>query len=215
MFIVRLVTLVSFLTHSFGLNEISNNRVFLRPAKKIPSVENLVESWDEGEVAWDVEQVKDNQQVVLLDKPMKLKRKRLNDNNSDMSSTNREKIWGLVEKLRMHGAISGVLNVAYYNTAVSDNIINDFQNFKVNQPASFVNIITYNYNNILDILVTLFAVVGYNKYKKTRISTFILTWGEVYKNNYYIKEFRAFRKVSITLSLMTLVIFSKSVQNAI
>jgi hypothetical protein len=173
----------------------------------------LVESWDEGEVAWDVEQVKDNQQVVLLDKPRKLKRKRVNEN--DKTSTNREKIWGLVEKLRMHGAISGVLNVAYYNTAVSDNIINDFQNFKVNQPASFVNTITYNYNNILDILVTLFAVVGYNKYKKTRISTFILTWGEVYKNNYYIKEFRAFRKVSTTIALMTLVIFSKSVQNAV
>ena len=215
MFAYRIATLILFLTHSFGLNEISNNRVFLRPAKKIPSVENLVESWDEGEVAWDVEQVKDNQRVVILDKPIKLKRKRLNDNNSDRSSTNREKIWGLVEKLRLHGAISGVLNVAYYNTAVSDNIINDFQNFKVNQPASFVNILTYNYNSILDILVTLFEVVGYNKYKKTRISTFILTWGEVYKNNYYIKEFREFRKIFMTLSLMTLVIFSKSVQNAI
>lgn len=213
MFVSRIATLILFITQSFGFNEISNNRIFLRPTKKIPSVENLVESWDEGEVAWDVEQVKDNQQVVLLDKPRKLKRKRVNEN--DKTSTNREKIWGLVEKLRMHGAISGVLNVAYYNTAVSDNIINDFQNFKVNQPASFVNTITYNYNNILDILVTLFAVVGYNKYKKTRISTFILTWGEVYKNNYYIKEFRAFRKVSTTIALMTLVIFSKSVQNAV
>jgi len=214
MFIVRLATLILFLTQSFGFNEISNNRVFLRPAKKIPAAEeNFEESWDEGEVAWDVEQAKDNQRVVLFDKPRKLKRKNINEN--DKSLTNREKIWGLVEKLRMHGAISGVLNVAYYNTAVSDNIINDVQNFKIKPHMNVITIITHNYNIILDILVTLFAIVGYNRYKKTRIPRFILAWGDIYKNNYYIREFREFRKIAMTLSLMTLVIFSKSVQNAI
>jgi hypothetical protein len=213
MFIARLATLILFITQSFGFNEISNNRVFLRPTKKSPSIENFEESWDEGEVAWDVEQAKDNQGIVLIDKPRKLKRKHINEN--DKTSTNREKIWGLVEKLRMHGAISGVLNVAYYNTAVSDNIINDVQNFKIRPHMNFITIITHNYNNILDILVTLFAIVGYNRYKKTRIPRFILAWGDIYKNNYYIREFREFRKIAMTLSLMTLVIFSKSVQNAI
>ena len=148
--------------------------------------------------------------IVLLDKPGKLKRKK----TREQPITNREKIWSLVENLRVHGAISGVLNVAYYNTAVSDNIINDFQNFKINQHMSFVNIISYNYNNILDMLFTLFTIVGYNIYKKRRIQTFILAYEKLYKNNYHINEFKQFRKISTTFTLMTLVVFSKSVQNA-
>jgi hypothetical protein len=208
MFIVRLTTLVLFINNSFALNEILNSRVFIKPSKKIPSLEYCEETWDDGEVAWELKQVKDEAKIVLSDKSIKLK------NIREQPITNREKNWGLVENLRVHGAISGVLNVAYYNTAVSDNIINDFQNFKITQHMSFVNIISANCNNILDVLLTLFTIIGYNIYKKTRIQTFILACSELYENNYYINEFREFRKISTTIAVMILVVFSKSVQNS-
>jgi hypothetical protein len=212
MLIFKLATLILFLTNSRGLNVLSTKVISIGPAKKIPSLEKFEESWDEGEVAWDIESVKDNSNIVLLDKSVKLEKK---FNDKKIITTNREKIWSLVEKLRIHGTISGILNVAYYNTAVSDNIINDFQRFKINQPVSFINIITYNYNNILDIIMTLFTIILYNKYKQTRVALFILDWEKLYKNNNYIQEFREFRKVSTTIALVTLVIFSKSVQSAI
>lgn len=208
--IFRVVTLVLFITHSFGLNGISISNGYFSPIKINPSIETFEESWNEGEVAWDIDPAKDEAKVVLLDKPRKQKRKK----GHEQPTTNREKIWSLVEKLRVHGTISGVLNIAYYNTAVSDNIINDFQNFKLNQSPSFVNIVTDNYNNILDMLFTIFTIMGYNIYKKTRVQKFILASGELYQDNYYINEFKEFRKISATLTLITLVIFSKSVQNA-
>ena len=212
MLVFKLATLILFLTNSFGLNVLSTKAISINSAKKTPSLEKFEEFWDEGEVAWDIESVKDNSNIVHTDKSVKLEKKY---NDKKFIVTNREKIWSLVEKLRIHGTFSGVLNVAYYNTAVSDNIINDFQNFKINQPTSFINILTYNYNNILDIIMTLFTIVLYNKYKQTRFALFILDWEKLYKNNNYIQEFREFRKVSTTISLMTLVIFSKSVQSAI
>jgi hypothetical protein len=215
MLVFRLATLLLFLTNSFGLNVLSTKSISINSAKKITSLEKFEESWDEGEVAWDMESVKDNSNIVHTDKSIKSIKLEKKYNDKKVIVTNREKIWSLVEKLRVHGTISGVLNVAYYNTAVSDNIINDFQNFKINQPTSFINILTYNYNNILDIIMTLFTIVLYNKYKQTRFALFILDCEKLYKNNNYIQEFREFRKVSTTISLTTLVIFSKSVQSAI
>jgi len=215
MLMFRLATLILFLTNSFGLNVLSTKDISINSAKKIPSLKKFEESWDEGEVAWDIESVKDNSNIVHNDKSIKSVKLEKKFNDKKIVITNREKIWSLVEKLRIHGTVSGVLNVAYYNTAVSDNIINDFQRFKINQPVSFIDIITYNYNNILDIIMTLFTIVLYNKYKQTRVALFILDWEEMYKNNNYIQEFREFRKVSTTIALMVLVIFSKSVQNAI
>jgi hypothetical protein len=212
MFLVKLSTLVLFLTNSLGLNVVSNKIISIVPAKKIPLAEYSEESWNDGEVAWDIESAKEEAKIVFLGKRAKVEKKNI---DKKFIITNREKIWSLVEKLRLHGTFSGVLNVAYYNTAVSDNIINDFQSFKINQPVSFTNIITYNYSNILDIIMTLFTIIAYNKYKQTRVALFILDWEELYKNNNYIREFKEFRKVSTTFALITLVIFSKSVQNAI
>jgi len=212
MFLVGVATLILFLTNSLGLNVVSNKIISIATAKKIPLAEYSEESWNDGEVAWDIDSVKEEAKIVFLGKSIKLEKK---THDKKFIITNREKIWSLVEKLRFHGTISGVLNVAYYNTAVSDNIINDFQTFKINQPVSFINILTYNYSNILDIFMTLFTIVLYNNYKQTRVALFILRWEELYKNNHYIQEFREFRKVSTTFALMMLVIFSKSVQNAI
>ena len=162
-------------------------------------------SWDDGEVAWDFEMPnlsENNSQIVLVQTPEKI------------VEDERDKIWSLVEELRMQGAISGFLNVAYYNTAVSDNIVNDIQNYHIKSNMNLANIIIYNFNNEIDIILTLLTIYGYRKYKESRIVEFIHYWEEKYKNNYYLEEYRNIRKISASFALMGLIIFCKSVKSA-
>ena len=163
------------------------------------------ETWDDGEVAWDFESIVDPvnvTRVVFVIPPKKVK-------NSE-----REKVWSLVEELRVQGAISGFLNIAYYNTAVSDSIVNDIQNFHVKPNMNFENIIIYNFNNEIDIILTLLTIYVYRKYKESRIIEFIHYWEEKYKGNYYFSEYRNIRKISAAFALCVIIIFCKSVQSA-
>jgi hypothetical protein len=171
----------------------------------IEEVEYVEETWDDGEVSWDLEPyytLKNISQIVSV------------TTYEPKIISNREKLWGLVEELRMQGAISGFLNVAYYNTAVSDNIVNDIQNYHVKTNMNLENIIIYNFNNEIDIILTLLTIYGYRKYKESRIVEFIHYWEEKYKNNYYLEEYRDIRKISGSFALMILIIFCKSVKSA-
>jgi len=170
----------------------------------IEEIEYVEETWDDGEVAWELDPqytLKNITQIVSV------------TTYEPKVISNREKLWGLVEELRMQGAISGFLNVAYYNTAVSDNIVNDIQNYQVKSNMNLENIIIYNFNNEIDIILTLFTIYGYRKYKESRIVEFIQYWEEKYKNNYYLEEYRNIRKISTSFALMILIIFCKSVKS--
>jgi len=171
----------------------------------IEETEYVEETWDDGEVSWDLDPyqtLKNTTQIVpvITYEPKNI--------------SNREKLWGLVEELRMQGALSGFLNVAYYNTAVSDNIVNDIQNYHVKANMNLENIIIYNFNNEIDIILTLLTIYGYRKYKESRIVEFIHYWEEKYKNNYYLEEYRNIRKISTSVALMIIIIFCKSVKSA-
>lgn len=163
------------------------------------------ETWDDGEVAWDIDSLIDPENVTEV---VFVKRQKLVENSE------REKMWSLVEELRMQGAISGFLNIAYYNTAVSDSIVNDIQNFHVKPSMNFENIIIYNFNNEIDIILTLLTIYIYKKYKESRIVEFIHYWEEKYKGNYYFSEYRNIRKMTGSLALIGIIIFCKSVQSA-
>jgi hypothetical protein len=163
------------------------------------------ETWDDGEVAWDIDSLIDPENVTEV---VFVKRQKLVENSE------REKMWSLVEELRMQGAISGFLNIAYYNTAVSDSIVNDIQNFHVKPSMNFENIIIYNFNNEIDIILTLLTIYVYKKYKESRIVEFINYWEEKYKGNYYFREYRNIRKMAGSLALIGIIIFCKSVQSA-
>lgn len=163
------------------------------------------ETWDDGEVAWDIDSLIDPENVTEV---VFVKRQKLVENSE------REKMWSLVEELRMRGAISGFLNIAYYNTAVSDSIVNDIQNFHVKPSMNFENIIIYNFNNEIDIILTLLTIYIYKKYKESRIMEFIHYWEEKYNGNYYFSEYRNIRKMTGSLALIGIIIFCKSVQSA-
>jgi hypothetical protein len=163
------------------------------------------ETWDDGEVAWDFDSIIDPENVTEV---VFVKRQKLVENSE------REKMWSLVEELRMQGAISGFLNIAYYNTAVSDSIVNDIQSFHIKPNMNFENIVIYNFNNEIDIILTLLTIYVYKKYKESRIMEFIRYWEEKYKGNYYFSEYRNIRKISASLALISIIIFCKSVQSA-
>jgi hypothetical protein len=191
------------------------SRVYKKPASYIEN-EYLLESWDDGEVAWDLEPFhyslneneKENKNPTILPREV-------NKNYSN----NREKIWGLLEELRINGFISGVLNVAYYNTAVSDNIINDLQNIELKPNDNLSNAITKNYNSELDIIFTILTIIAYKKYQEERIPVFIQNWDSryayrtSYKNN-YINEYRKIRRITTIIALSIIVVFCKSVKSA-
>lgn len=191
------------------------SRVYKKPTSYIEN-EYLLESWDDGEVAWDLEPFhyslneneKENKTPTILPREV----------NKNYSK-NREKIWGLLEELRINGVISGVLNVAYYNTAVSDNIINDLQNVDVKADDSLSNIVTRNYNSEIDILFTILTILAYKKYQEERIPAFILTWDSRYAyrtsyKNIYISEYRKIRRITTIVALSIIVVFCKSVKSA-
>lgn len=163
------------------------------------------ETWDDGEVAWDIDPLIDPENVTEV---VFVKRQKL------IQLSQREKMWSLVEELRMQGAISGFLNIAYYNTAVSDSIVNDIQNFHIKPSMNFENIIIYNFNNEIDIILTLLTIYIYKKYKESRIVEFINYWEEKYKGNYYFNEYRNIRRMTGSLALIGIIIFCKSVQSA-
>ena len=168
--------------------------------------EYLLESWDDGEVAWDLEpfHYSSNEKI---NKKIKI---------DTIHSKNRDKIWGLLEELRINGVISGILNVAYYNTAVSENIINDLQNFDFKPNDSLSNTITKNYSGELDIIFTILTILAYKKYQEERIPTFIQKW-DSNKNSYkniYIDEYRKIRRITTIIMLTIIVVFCKSVKNA-
>jgi len=171
----------------------------------IEETEYVEETWDDGEVSWDLDPYHTLKNITQIVPKITYEPK---------NSSNREKLWGLVEELRIQGALSGFLNVAYYNTAVSDNIVNDIQNYQVKANMNLENIIIYNFNNEIDIILTLLTIYGYRKYKESRIVEFIHYWEEKYKNNYYLEEYRNIRKISTSVALMIIIIFCKSVKSA-
>jgi hypothetical protein len=187
---------------NFRMKPKMNKKIIHVPTEEFEYVE---ETWDDGEVAWELEpyyKLKNNTRVVLV------------KTHEPIIISNREKLWGLVEELRIQGALSGFLNVAYYNTAVSDNIVNDIQNYQVKANMNLENIIIYNFSNEIDIILTLLTIYGYRKYKESRIVEFIHYWEEKYKNNYYLEEYRNIRKISTSAALIGLIIFCKSVRSA-
>jgi len=173
--------------------------------KKYTPKEYILESWDDGEVSWELEPynyIKNENPVVLANK------------NEEIVLSNREKIWGLLEELRIQGVISGFLNIAYYNTAVSDNIINDFQNIDLKQNDNLSSALSKNFNSELDVLFTILTIISYKKYQETRITEFIKEWGSKNKNNYYVNEYRRTKKLTTIFTLCFIVIFCKSVKSA-
>lgn len=182
------VILLLFVANVSGFNVVR----FSSTPKKVSLFEHeyVLDTWDDGEVSWEIE-------------PFYPK---LNDTTKtpEPIENNREKIWGLIEEIRMQGIISGFLNVAYYNTELAENIIDNLQTFDVSKN-----------NNELDIFYIFAAIVGYKKYNESKILVFINRWETNYKSNYYIDEFKKKQRFATTFSLMMLLIFFKSVKNAI
>ena len=187
---------------NFRMKPKMNKKIIHVPTEEFEYVE---ETWDDGEVAWELEpyyKLQNNTQAVLV------------KTHEPITISNREKMWGLIEELRIQGAVSGIFNVAYYNTAVSDNIINDMQTFQIKSTMNMGNNFVINFNNELDIILTIITFVGYRKYKESRIMEFINYWDEKYKNNYYFEEYRKVKKIATTIALVSLIIFCKSVRSA-
>lgn len=187
---------------NFRMKPKMNKKIIQVPTEEFEYVE---ETWDDGEVAWELEpyyKLQNNTQAVLV------------KTHEPITISNREKMWGLIEELRIQGAVSGIFNVAYYNTAVSDNIINDIQTFQIKSTMNMGNNFVINFNNELDIILTIITFVGYRKYKESRIMEFINYWDEKYKNNYYFEEYRKVKKIATTIALVSLIIFCKSVRSA-
>jgi len=163
------------------------------------------ETWDDGEVSWDM--ISNPIRGYVIEKH--------GDEENMKEITNREKIWGLVEELRIQGIISGVLSVAYYNTALGDSFLDDLQNFEIKPNMNFKNIIVNNFNSELDIILTLSTLVLYRSYKENRIPRVIDYWRKTGRNGYYIEEYRKVRRCATIFSLITIIIFCKSIKNAI
>jgi len=159
------------------------------------------ETWDAGEVSWDINSANIYEFV--------------NEPPTPREHTNREKIWGLVEELRIQGIISGVLSVAYYNTALGDSFFNDIQNFEIKPNMNLKNIIITNFSSELDVLLSLSTLILYKSYKSDRIPKVIEYWRNTGQTNMYIEEYSKVRKWTTKFALITIIIFCKSVKNAI
>jgi hypothetical protein len=204
-FFATTITLCSF------SKKISNYKVKKPILKKYePQIEKeyILESWDDGEVAWELDPY-----YYLKNERQLISSKEEATSNASIV-TNREKIWGLLEELRIQGIISGFINVAYYNTAASDSIINDLQSFQIKTNDNLSSAFSKNFNSELDLILTLLTLISYKKYQETRIPEFIQDWGTKNKNNHYIKEYRNLRKISTIITLCFIIIFCKSIKSA-
>jgi hypothetical protein len=169
---------------------------------------NFSEVWDDGEVAWEIEPY--HQSINVEKKTNTLPKKKKVNNNSD-----REKIWGLVEELRIQGVISGFIRTAYYNAEIHENLLNDLQNLQINPNMNIGKNFIANFNNEIDVIVTILTFTAYNNYNKTRIPLFVEKWKNDEKPNYYLEEFKKMKKLATAITLVIIIILCKNVKSAV
>jgi hypothetical protein len=215
----RLFKILSlFITISFGVYGFPNKR-FMKNTntqmfKPRPSPNTLLkptfdfdyhQTWDDGEVEWVFENENTDYEPIEKRPPSPAPK-------IETERSVREKIWGLVEEVRIQGGLSGIINVAYYNNMVSDNIVNDVQNFAIAKNLDFVTTLNHNHGQEFDLILYILTFIGYNNHKKGKINK-LMNGFEKNNNNYFVEQYQKQRSMAAMVTIIFLIVFFKSVKS--
>jgi hypothetical protein len=191
-------------------NYLTGNRV-LRPLVKTVVETDYYPTWDDGEVEWIFE-TEDEADTDTWKKNEIKPPSQITVKKPEQLQSVREKIWGLVEELRVQGSITGIINVAYYNIMVSDNIMNDVQNFALPSNLDIIETINRNHVPELDAVMTLITIIGYNKNQTNRINR-IMNGVDNNNNNYYVETYKRQRAMAAMAAIIFIIILFKNVKS--